>query len=108
VTRAVSGYELLEKLAEHGPFDFIVTDVSMPWMTGLQVLHSTQTAGLPIPVVVMTALRDQKTFDQAHALGEHATLLLKPFTLAQLFDALRGCVKHIGKIKTQPLARSHA
>lgn len=108
VTCAVSGFELLEKLANSGPFDFIVTDVSMPWMTGLQVLHSSQTAGTNIPVIVMTALRDQKTFDQAHALGEHATLLLKPFTLPQLLEALRGCVKQIGQAKTQPLARTHA
>ena len=57
VTRAVTGHELLSTLAEGGHFDFVVTDVSMPWMTGLQVMHSTQAAGLPVPVIVMTALR---------------------------------------------------
>jgi CheY-like chemotaxis protein len=95
VTKALSGYELLARLADSGPFDFVVTDVSMPWMTGLQVMHASRTAGLPIPVIIMTALRDPRVFAQTEALGAHTTLLLKPFTTEELFAALRGCVAHL-------------
>lgn len=95
VVRADTGHELLSRLAEGGRFDFVVTDVSMPWMSGLQVMHSTQTAGSSVPVVVMTALRDPKVFAQAEKLGDHATLLLKPFTMDELFAALRTCVEHL-------------
>jgi len=99
VTTAVSGDDLLEKLAHDGPFDFIVTDVAMPWMTGLQVLHSSQTAGHAIPVVVITALRDPKVFAQAESLGDHAILLLKPFTQEQLYGALQTVLKDLdGKL----------
>ena len=58
VVRATTGHELLAALADGGRFDFIITDIAMPRMTGLQVMHSARTAGLPVPVVVMTAMRD--------------------------------------------------
>ena len=45
VTRAEDGDEFLQRVAEFGPFDLIVTDVAMPWMTGLQVAHSVRAAG---------------------------------------------------------------
>jgi CheY-like chemotaxis protein len=88
VTCVASGGELLERIAEDAPFDFIVTDISMPWMTGLQVMHSARTAGLPVPVLVMTALREPGIADQVQALGEHARLLRKPFSFEQLTGAL--------------------
>jgi CheY-like chemotaxis protein len=87
ITRATSGGELLDCIAEE-PFDIIVTDVSMPWMTGLQVMHSARAAGLPCPVVVMTALRDPRILDQVTSLGNRAVLLLKPFTLEELYTAV--------------------
>jgi two-component system response regulator PrrA len=93
VARAESGHELLVALAEDGPFDFIVTDVSMPWMTGLQVMHSVRTAGQVIPLIVMTALRDQWMFDQVEHLGGRAILLLKPFTFEQLRNAVATCIR---------------
>ena len=88
VTRATSGGELLDCIAEEEPFDIIVTDVSMPWMTGLQVMHSARAAGLPCPVVIMTALRDPRILDQVTSLGIRAVLLLKPFSLEELYTAV--------------------
>lgn len=89
VAVATTGQELLELIASDDPYDFIVTDISMPWMTGLQVMHSARTAGLPVPVVVMTALRDACIDDQVAALGDHARLIRKPFTFEVLVQALR-------------------
>jgi FixJ family two-component response regulator len=66
----------------------VITDVAMPWMTGLQVMHSARTAGLTTPVVVMTALRDSKVADTAAALGKHAAFLQKPFGIEDLYAAL--------------------
>lgn len=92
VVAVTSGGELLEKLAEEGPFDVIVTDISMPWMTGMHVLQSARTAGLPVPAVVITALRDPTLPDQVKSLGAHAELLRKPFSIEQLNAALRRCL----------------
>ncbi len=89
VTRAPSGAELIAHLGEDGPFDLIVTDVAMPWMTGLQAMHSARYAGLATPVIVMTALRDATIPDQVRALSGNALLLRKPFGMADLARAVR-------------------
>jgi CheY-like chemotaxis protein len=88
VTCATSGGELLDCIASGHTFDIVVTDVAMPWMSGLQVMHSARAAGLPCPVVIMTGSREPYIFAQVAALTG-GVLLLKPFTLVQLNRALR-------------------
>jgi CheY-like chemotaxis protein len=92
VTRAASGGQLIEAVGDDGPFDLVVTDISMPWMTGLQVMHAVRTAGLTTPVVVMTALQDERIGAQVEALGRCAVLLRKPFTGRQLLEAVIGAL----------------
>jgi CheY-like chemotaxis protein len=91
VTCARAGGELLQALSQ-GQFDVVITDVAMPWMTGLQVMHSARTAGLTTPIVVMTALRDPKVADAVAALGPHAVLLRKPFGVEELDAAIRDVI----------------
>lgn len=86
VTTAWDGDELLQQLAEHGPFDLVVTDVSMPWMTGLQVAHCARAAGMKTPVIVISALRIDSS--ALESLGTNARLLRKPFDQAQLLGAV--------------------
>jgi two-component system cell cycle sensor histidine kinase/response regulator CckA len=88
VVRAWNGADLIEQLAKAGPFDLVVTDIGMPWMSGLQAMHSIRSAGLPTPVIVMTALTDERIPAQVQALGEHALFLRKPFGLGQLESAV--------------------
>ena len=103
VVRAQNGGELIERLAEEGPFKLIVADIAMPWMTGLQVLHSARTAGLGIPVVVMTALKSERLVEQVQALGRNAVLLRKPFNLEELESAVVGLVSQ--QRRSRPDAR---
>jgi CheY-like chemotaxis protein len=85
VVRADSGAVLVERLAHEGPFDLIVSDVSMPWMNGLKTLRTLRMAGVATPIVVMTALADEAIPAQVKALAP-AVLLRKPFD-ADAFDA---------------------
>ena len=87
VVRASTGADLIEQLATAGPFDLVVTDISMPWMSGLQAMRSTRAAGLATSVIVMTALTDQRIPAQVKSLGENAVLLRKPFELSELQSA---------------------
>lgn len=93
VVTACSGSDLLEKVAEQGPFDLVVTDVSMPWMSGLQVMHSARTAGMRCPVIVITALRNHRTADQVEALGVEVRRLNKPFSVDELEEAVRAFIR---------------
>jgi len=92
VVSARSGGELLDELAEGGPFDVVVTDVAMPWMSGLHVMHSARAAGSDCPVLVMTGHRDAKTRAQVSSLGDHVVLIYKPFSSLELDSALRECL----------------
>ena len=91
VARVRTGAGLIERLATDGPFDLIVTDISMPWMDGLKTLRSIRTAGLTTPVVVMTASDDDLIPARVRALGHDAVLLQKPFD----FDALTAAVRQL-------------
>jgi DNA-binding response OmpR family regulator len=91
VARVRSGAGLLDRLTTDGPFDLIVTDISMPWMDGLKTLRSIRAAGLTTPVVVMTASDDELIPARVQALGRDAVLLQKPFD----FDTLTAAVRRL-------------
>jgi CheY-like chemotaxis protein len=84
VVQASSGADLIDQLATAGPFDLVVTDISMPWMSGLQAMRLTRAAGLATSVIVMTGLTDPRITAQVKSLGANAVLLRKPFTLDDL------------------------
>jgi DNA-binding response OmpR family regulator len=90
VVRAASGADLIECIADYGPFSLIITDVSMPWMSGLQAMHSARTAGIDTPIIVMTGLDDARIRSRVVALGGDAAFLLKPFELAELTAVVMG------------------
>jgi two-component system, OmpR family, response regulator MprA len=88
VVQVESGAGLVDRLASHGPFDLIISDISMPWMDGLKALRSMRTVGVATPIIVMTALRDHQIATRMQALGSNAVLLHKPFELDELESAI--------------------
>jgi DNA-binding response OmpR family regulator len=88
VVRAGTGAELVLRLVERGPFDLVVTDISMPWINGLQAMRSVRYAGLAPALIFMTGLTDKSLTDRVAALGRRAVLLRKPFELAELESAV--------------------
>jgi DNA-binding response OmpR family regulator len=82
VVQARDGAQLVEYLADEGPFDLVITDIAMPWMTGIRAMRAARLAGVGTSLIVMTALRDESIPVQVSALG--ATLLRKPFDAAEL------------------------
>jgi len=87
ICEASDGAELVQRLADDGPFDLVVTDVHMPWMEGLQVLHSARAAEIKTPVLVVTGLTRPDLQAKVDRLG-NAKLLLKPFGIPQLRAAV--------------------
>lgn len=90
-----SARDALELLA-HEPFDLIVSDVVMPEMTGIELLHELRERRPELPVVLMTGgSKDPERTTRAVELGA-ARLLYKPFSHAELNavvkDALNGPV----------------
>jgi len=88
VMSVTSGAELLERLAEDGAFDLVISDVAMPWMTGVEVARSLRAAGLEVPVILMTAFRTAALAEEIRSLGGRTALLPKPFDPDELDAAI--------------------
>lgn len=97
VIECADGLELMEYLAsligervcQH--IDLIVSDVRMPWITGLEVLRcSHEYVGYP-PFVLITAFPDEETHAQAKRLGA-ALMLSKPFEMDYFLEVVRTIV----------------
>jgi CheY-like chemotaxis protein len=104
VVQASTGAELLEHVAEDLPFDLVITDVSMPWMTGLHVASSMRTAGLDVPLIIMTGLTDRSLAARVAQLGEHATLLRKPFGTLQLQRTIASLLPGLHELPEAPVS----
>src|SRR5262245_42273031 len=83
VIRAGTRQQLLEAFAADDHYDFVVTDVGMPWLIGIELAPR----GPRAPMVVMSAYRGYELDEQVHAIGENVTLLYKPFSIEELCSA---------------------
>ena len=96
VIEAANGADALDILGDallappHKGPQIVITDVRMPYVTGLQLLTSLRE--LAIPTIIVTAFPDDRTRELARKLGAFA-VLAKPFeldTLLRAVSALRG------------------
>jgi DNA-binding NtrC family response regulator len=60
VTAVNSGREALEKVKGEG-YDVVITDIKMPGMDGIQLLHQIKKHDPSLPVVIMTAYASQQS-----------------------------------------------
>jgi CheY-like chemotaxis protein len=97
VIECADGLELMEHvsslLGKHvcRHIDLVVSDVRMPWVTGLEVLRCTNDyLGYP-PFVLITAFPDEETRVQAKQLGA-ALMLSKPFDMDYFLEVVRTIV----------------
>ncbi len=81
ITAVAGGGELVELLAERGPFDLIVTDIDTPWMDGLSAIRSARAADVTTPVLVVTGLARMGLQVAVARLG-NARLLQKPIEIS--------------------------
>ena len=81
-----SGGAFLSSLAET-PVDCVVLDLHMPGLSGFDILDSLQTAGSPVPAVVITGHDTPESHARALQLGAKA-FLCKPVDDEALLAAI--------------------
>jgi DNA-binding response OmpR family regulator len=69
-------------------YDLMITDNSMPRVTGIELLRKIRDASLPLPVIMATGVLPEWEFAQNPELAPAATLL-KPYTVPELLRAVR-------------------
>lgn len=82
VSGAISGYEALNLLTKKN-FDIVLTDMKMPGMGGLSLIHEVRKMGVPIAIVVITAYSSEKTAAEATKCGADY-YLTKPVNIEEL------------------------
>jgi DNA-binding response OmpR family regulator len=73
------------------PPDVIISDIRMPRFTGLQILAGLRDAKKDTPIILISALDDEKTTMTAFRLGA-AAFFRKPFDTKQLCKTVRDLV----------------
>jgi DNA-binding response OmpR family regulator len=92
VTEAPNGRVALEMIAETLP-DFVVLDLDMPELGGLDVLKSLRAreATARLPVLILTARDDEQSTRAGFDVGT-TDYLGKPFSMPQLAARVRACI----------------
>ena len=83
VATAASGREALSRLGDEGPFDLVITDLSMREMDGLELLERVKRASPRTEVIVLTGYASLESALQAMRLGA-ADYLRKPVSAPEI------------------------
>jgi DNA-binding response OmpR family regulator len=68
-------------------FDLLITDNSMPKVTGLELIQKVRAAGMALPVIMATGVLPEEAFTRSPWLQPAATLI-KPYTLAEFLGVV--------------------
>lgn len=69
-------------------YDLVLTDLTMPAVTGVELTRHARSLPRPLPVVIATGYMNSRDVESARALGV-SDVLEKPFTLTALAECLR-------------------
>jgi len=83
VATAASGREALSRLGDEGPFDLVITDLSMREMDGMELLERVKRASPRTEVIVLTGYASLESALQAMRLGA-ADYLRKPVSAPEI------------------------
>lgn len=88
VVSAADGLEALDRLADSGPFDLVISDIVMPGLDGIELALKLAKDRPEIRMLLMTGYAAEK--QRAHNLDAITNrIIAKPFTLKQLLDTVR-------------------
>jgi nitrogen-specific signal transduction histidine kinase/ActR/RegA family two-component response regulator len=84
-----------QKILESGDrhYDLVVTDQTMPEMSGLDLARWIESQNLNIPVILVSGYTQENINRQGNAQDCVVAMVKKPVDRAQLFDAIDRCLK---------------
>ena len=96
VIGCTDGLDALQKIDTEQP-DLIITDIMMPYMSGLEVVRKVKQEENPsnIPVIVLSTMGQESIVEEAFELGAD-DYLKKPFSLSELSIRIKRLAKKSG------------
>ena len=84
VTMAADGREAMEHIAKNEPFDLIITDIMMPFSSGLEIVSKVKSnVEKKTPVIVLSSMGQENIVLEAFNLGAY-DYITKPFSPNEL------------------------
>jgi len=95
-TSSVKALALFKKDA--GLFDLVITDLTMPQMSGTELIHQLQQIRSDIPIILMSGFNDASITTAGSASLGITAFLAKPFSTAGLAEAIRTVLQRKGDL----------
>ncbi len=94
VVTAENGFDAFEKIAKEGDINFILTDLNMPYMDGIEFIKNLKSNQIlrNIPVVMITTEADEYEKKKAFEAGAD-DYLTKPTTAEQVANSIKRILK---------------
>lgn len=86
IISSVDGRDAVDKIAQYRP-DLIITDIMMPYLSGLEIVGKVKQSDNPVPVIVSSSMAQKSVVDEAKKLGADA-VLSKPYNIKQLLSCV--------------------
>ncbi|RJQ57892.1 MAG: PAS domain S-box protein [Desulfobacteraceae bacterium] len=103
VTTATSSPEALEVFrARQGDFDLMITDLTMPEMTGVELAREVLSIRINFPIILCTGFNEMYTSGNVKALGIR-DLLMKPLNTREIAERIRRILDENGEVPPRPL-----
>ena len=95
VITATNGREAMEVFEQNSP-DLVITDIMMPFTSGLEFLNVIRSNSNNVPVLVLSALDEEDTVLEAFNIGAD-DFLIKPVKPGELSIRVKRLLKKAGK-----------
>jgi len=88
VSVSTSSLDALEQLTNsQDTFDLLLTDLTMPGMSGTELIKQVRLHSPALPIIVLTGLSDKDTEGELHELGV-TSVVIKPVMEGELLTAV--------------------
>ncbi|MDP3267452.1 MAG: response regulator [Legionella sp.] len=107
VINALTGFEAISHIKEHGPFDLIFMDIGLPDIDGYETTKRIrileQGSKKTTPIVALTAHGDEEHRERALQIGMNA-IITKPLTKERAQAVLCEMIAHFGQKEEHPIS----
>lgn len=86
-----NGKDAIEKIKEID-FDLIITDIMMPFASGIEILSEMKSIGKTTPVIILSSMGQEEVVVEAFDLGA-SDFMIKPFSPNELIIRIKRLTK---------------
>ncbi len=87
-TGGMEALEILRQRSDAKPFDLVITDMTMPHLTGENLVRELSNSGVAVPVILMTGFSEKIDVEKAKTLGIEG-FLMKPIVSKDIAETIR-------------------